>query len=208
MHMAVKKDLNYFDVLITATQYSYQTARQLNDLFADYQNVPQKAKAIHDLEHAADHECHRLCEALNVAFITPIDREDIYSLIKSIDDITDLIEDVSNRFDMFNVSAVRPEAIKLGQMMERATKMLAELMVSFKNFKKNKAQIHELVKEVNTIEEEGDRLYRDMVKGLFLYEKDVLEVIKWKDIYDDMENVLDACEDVADIVQGVVMKNN
>jgi uncharacterized protein len=206
--MAFKKEMNYFDVLITAIQYSHQTATQLIDLFADYVNVPQKANAIHDLEHAADHECHRLCDALNIAFITPIDREDIYALIKSIDDITDLIEDVANRFDMFNVSKVRPEAIKLGQMMERATKMLSELMVSFKNYKKNKAQIHELVKGVNSIEEEGDRLYRDMVKGLFLYEKDVLEVIKWKDIYDDMENVLDACEDVADIIQGVVMKNN
>ncbi len=206
--MAKKNEMNYFDVLITASQYSHQTAVQLMELLTNFTEVPAKAKAIHDLEHAADHECHRLCEALNVAFITPIDREDIYGLIKSIDDITDLIEDVANRFDMFNISSVRAEAIKMGEILEKATKMLSDLMKSFKTFKRAKVEIHELVKNVNTLENEGDRLYREVVKNLFINEKDVLEVIKWKDIFDDMENVLDACEDVADIVEGVIMKHN
>lgn len=206
--MARKKELNYFDVLITASCYAYQTACQLNEMITNYHDVSQKAKAIHDLEHAADYECHRLFEALNTAFITPIDREDIYDLIKSIDDITDLLEDVANRFDMFSIAAVRPEAIKFGSLMENATQRLYELLQSFKSHKKNQATVHRLVKEVNTLEEEGDRLYRDLIKALFINEKDVMELIKWKDIYDDMENVLDACEDVADIIQGVVMKNN
>ncbi|HAL74510.1 MAG TPA: DUF47 domain-containing protein [Clostridiales bacterium] len=206
--MARKKDLNYFDVLTTASCYAYQTACQLNEMISNYHDVAQKAKAIHDLEHAADYECHRLFEALNIAFITPIDREDIYDLIKSIDDITDLLEDVANRFYMFNIAAVRPEAIKFCVLMENATQRLYELLQSFKNHKKNQATVHRLVKEVNTLEEEGDCLYRDLVKELFLKEKDVMEVIKWKEIFDDMENVLDACEDVADIIQGVVMKNN
>jgi uncharacterized protein len=206
--MARKKNINYFDVLITACQYSYQTACQLNEMITHFQDVAQKAKAIHDLEHAADYECHCLFEALNTAFITPIDREDIYDMIKSIDDITDLIEDVANRFDMFSIAEVRPEAIKFGALMETATGRLYELLKTFKNHKKNQAALHKLVTEVNTIEEEGDRLYREVIKALFLNEKNVLEIIKWKDIFDDMENVLDACEDVADIIQGVVMKHN
>lgn len=206
--MARKKEVNYFDIMICAAEYSYQAASQMNEMLTNYTDVARKADAIHDLEHAADHECHILFEALNAAFITPIDREDIYDLIKFIDDITDLIEDVANRFDMFSVTAVRPEALKFGVLMESATKNLLELMKSFKTHKKTKNQIHELVKEVNTIEEKGDRLYREVVKDLFVNEKNVLEIIKWKDIYDDMENVLDACEDVADIVQGVIMKHN
>lgn len=206
--MAHKKNVNYFDVLVTASHYAYQTACQLNEMITNYQDVAQKAKAIHDLEHAADYECHCLFEALNTAFITPIDREDIYDLIKAIDDITDLIEDVANRFDMFSIASVRPEAIKFGALMERATQRLYELLQSFKNHKKNQATLHKLVTEVNSIEEEGDRLYRDVIKAMFINEKDVMELIKWKDIYDDMENVLDACEDVADIIQGVVMKHN
>lgn len=206
--MASKTEVNYFDVLITAITYSNQAAICLNSLMSDYQDVPKKAKDIHDLEHEADRECHRLLAALNVAFITPIDREDILDLNNFIDDITDLIEDVANRFDMFNISHVRPEAIRLGQMLEKATGMLVDLLKSFKNFKKNKTQIHELVKSVNTFEEEGDRQYREAIKNLFLHETDVMEIIKWKDILDDMENVLDACEDVADIVQGVVMKHS
>jgi len=206
--MAKKNEINYFDVLVTASQYSHQTAVQLLELMTNYTDVAAKASSIHDLEHAADSECHRLCEALNVAFITPIDREDIYNLIKSIDDITDLLEDVANGFDMFNITVVRAEAIKMGELLERSTRMLSELMKSFKSYKRNYKEIHELVKSVNTLENEGDRLYREVVKNLFINEEDVREVIKWRYIFTDMENVLDACEDVADIVQGVIMKHN
>ncbi len=205
--MAKSKEINYFDVLIAAIQYSKKAAECLSDLMNDYTDVTRKANAIHDLEHAGDHESHRLLDSLNVAFITPIDREDLYDLIKVIDDITDLIEDVANRFDMFSISSVRPEALKMGEKINKATGVLVELLNSFKSYKKNKHQIHELVKSVNTIEEEGDRHYREAVKNLFLNEKNVVEIIKWKDILDDMENVLDACEDVADIIQGVAMKN-
>ncbi len=207
--MARKKmEINYYDVLVAAAEYTYQTAVRLNELLNDYTDVHAKAEGIHDLEHAADHECHRLCEALNIAFITPIDREDIYNLIKSIDDITDLMEDVSNRFDMFNIQAVRPQALNLGKLMEKAAGQILDLVRAFKNHKKNKNQIHELVMAINTLEEDGDRLYREYIKQLFTQEKDVLEIIKWKDVFDDMENVLDACEDVANIVEAVIMKNN
>jgi uncharacterized protein len=206
--MAKKNDVNYFDVLITAADYSHRTAVALNDLMANYEDVHNKAEAIHGLEHAADLECHRLMDALNVAFITPIDREDIHDMINSIDDITDLLEDVSNRFDMLSIMRVRPEAIKMGQFLETATGQLHALLIAFKNYKKNKDRIHDLVMSVNTLEEEGDRLYREFIKQLFVHEKDVLEIIKWKEVFDDMENVLDACEDVADIVEAVCMKQN
>ncbi len=206
--MARKKEVNYFDILITASNYSNQTACEMNNLLNNFVNVGEKAAAIHDLEHAADYECHCMFDALNTAFITPIDREDLYDLIKSIDDITDLIEDVANRLHMFNVTKIRPEAFKFGALMETSTKMLYELLQSFKTHKRSQKQIHEMVKDINTLEEQGDQLYRDVIRDLFLNEKDVLEIIKWKDIYDDMENVLDACEDVADIIQGVVMKHN
>ncbi|MCK9251172.1 MAG: DUF47 family protein [Clostridiales bacterium] len=206
--MRKKEAFNYFDVLILAIRYSHQTAQRLIDLLEDYQDVEHKAREIHDLEHAADHECHRLFDALNVAFITPIDREDIYALIKSIDDITDLVEDVANRFDMFHIVNIRPEALQIARLIEKATGMLVELLTNFKAFKKNGKRIHELVMAVNTIEEDGDLCYRNSIKKLFLEPEDVLEIIKWKDVLDDMENVLDACEDVADIVQGVIMKSS
>jgi uncharacterized protein len=206
--MSKKNEMNYFDVMITAVSYSHQTAVKLNELLHDLTDVHEKALAIHALEHAADQECHRMMDALNVAFITPIDREDIYDMISSIDDITDLIEDVSNRFDMLSIGKVRPEALQMGAYIETATRQLSELLQAFKSFKKNKVRIHELVMSVNSLEEDGDRLYREFVKQLFLNEKDVLEIIKWKDVFDDMENVLDACEDVADVVGAVCMKHN
>jgi uncharacterized protein len=205
--MARKSDINYFDVLIKAAEYANLTAMKVNDLLVHYDNVHDKAEAIHDLEHGADQEVHLLMDALNRAFITPIEREDILGLINSLDNITDLLEDVSNRFDMFNVTQVRPESLKFGILMETATKTVLGLMQAFKYHKRNKQQIHDLVMSVNTIEEDGDRLYRESIKNLFINEKDILEIMKWKDIFDDMENVFDACEDVADIVEAVDMKN-
>jgi uncharacterized protein Yka (UPF0111/DUF47 family) len=134
--MRKKEAFNYFDVLVLAIRYSHQTAQRLIDLLEDYQDVERKAREIHDLEHAADHECHRLFDALNVAFITPIDREDIYALIKSIDDITDLVEDVANRFDMFHIARIRPEALQIARLIEKATGMLVELLTNFKPSRK------------------------------------------------------------------------
>src|SRR5512147_1933691 len=126
--MAKRAEINYFDILITAADYSHQTAVKVKELMNNYKNVHAKAEAIHDLEHEADVECHRLYDALNVAFITPIDREDIYDLIKSIDDITDLLEDVSNRLDMFNITSVRPEALTMGELMETTASQMLALM--------------------------------------------------------------------------------
>lgn len=204
--MARKKELDYFDVLITAVSYSHKAALALDDLLTDYVDVTAKANAIHDLEHAADDECHRLTDALHVAFITPIDREDLYGMIKSIDDITDHIEDVSNRFDMFGIQSVRPEAIQMSKLIIRATSVLKEALVEFKTYKKSK-KVHSLIMDVNTVEGEGDRLYRKIIKRLFTEDELTVDIIKWKDIYDDMENVLDSCEDVANIIEGVLMKN-
>ncbi len=204
--MARKKEMDYFDVLITAVSYSHQAALALDDLLTHYVDVAAKANAIHELEHAADDECHRLTDALHVAFITPIDREDLYGMIKSIDDITDHIEDVANRFDMFSIEAVRTEAIQMSKLIVRATDVLHQALVEFKTYKKSK-KVHELIMDVNTIEGEGDRLYRNIIKRLFTENESTVDIIKWKDIYDDMENVLDSCEDVANIVEGVLMKN-
>ncbi len=205
--MARKTEMNYFDVLIAAVAYSHKAAVALHDLLSNYTDVTEKAAAIHDLEHRADDECHRLIDALHIAFITPIDREDLFALSKSIDDITDHIEDVANRFDMFNITEVRPEAIQMSEMIERATRVLHDALVEFKALKRSK-HVHELIKDVNTIEEEGDRLYRRIVRQLFTQPEKEIDIIKWKDIYDDMENVLDACEDVANTCEGVLMKNS
>lgn len=205
--MPRKKEMDYFDVLIAATGFAKQAAAALDGLLTDYVDVSNKAQAIHDLEHAADNECHCLIDSLHVAFITPIDREDLYGMIRSIDDITDLIEDVANRFHMFNITTVRPEAVEMSALIVRATTVLHQALVEFKQYKKSK-QVFQLIKDVNSVEEEGDRAYRRIVREMFLKEENPIEIMKWKEIFDDMENVIDSCEDVADIIEGVVMKNS
>ena len=127
-------------------------------------------------------------------------------MINSIDTITDHIEDVSNRFDMFSIETVQPEAIQMARLIVRATGILKDALTEFKTFKKSR-RLHELIKDVNTVDGEGDRLYRKIIKRLFIDQESTVDIIKWKDIYDDMENVLDSCEDVANIIEGVLMKN-
>lgn len=205
--MAKTKKVDYFDMLNTAINFSHKAALKLQELLNDYKDISAKADAIHDIEHAADIEAHILIDALHVAFITPIDREDLFGLIHSIDDITDLIEDSANSFDMFSISDVRPAAKDMCVLIVKATEILKEAICELRNFKRSK-KIHPLIAKVNLVEEEGDRLYRNITRNLFIEDNATIDIIKWKDIYNDMENVLDACEDVANIIEGVLLKNN
>jgi uncharacterized protein Yka (UPF0111/DUF47 family) len=145
-------------------------------------------------------------EKLNKSFITPFDREDIYTLIKEMDNVIDFIEATSHRFNMLNITSIRPDALLLSSLIIECTKEITEIMLELKDMKKSKT-IEKRIIEVNRIENMGDEIYRKAIYELFLNEKDAKEVIKWKETYEHLENTLDACEDVANIVEGIIMKN-
>ena len=149
---------------------------------------------------------HEIMAQLNKSFITPIDREDINLIARVLDNIVDEIESTAHRFLMFNVTTIRDDVLEIASAIVEGTNELLNVMLELKNMKKSKNLIDKII-EVNRIENVGDTLYRKAMTNLFQSEKDAIEVIKWKEIYQYMEHTLDACEDVANIVEGVVMKN-
>ena len=196
----------FFDLFIESVQSSCLAAEKLESLMDNYTNIDEQIKFIEQIEHEGDHHVHRILEQLNKSFITPIDREDIYLIAKELDNITDDIESTAHRFRMLNVTSIRDDAKRLASLIVQCTKELKYLMSDLKNMKKS-CTLQEKIIEVNRIENVGDEIFRNAITGLFATEKDPIEVIKWKEIFEYLENTLDACEDVANIAEGIIMKH-
>lgn len=206
MFRITRKEGIFFDMFAETVQKSYDAAILLLDLMKNYTDVINKVKEIEEVEHESDKYVHKILAQLNKSFITPIDREDIYLIAKELDNITDDIEATAHRFKMFNVKDIKEDAIKLVEMIVLCTKELKEIMIEMNNMKRSKTLKDKII-EVNRIEDDGDNIFRAAITNLFINEKDAIEVIKWKEIYEYLENTLDACEDVANIIEGVVMKH-
>jgi predicted phosphate transport protein (TIGR00153 family) len=206
MSRLTPKEDKFYDLFINSAQVIYDASTMLRDLMGDLSNVEDKVKKIEEMEHKGDQQVHDILEQLNKTFITPIDREDIYMIEKQMDDIMDFIEATAHRFIMFNVKSVPQDAIVLGDMITASCKELISLMEELKNMKKSK-KLSEKIIEINRIEDEGDKIFRRAITSLFNGGTPELEVIKWREIYDFIEQTLDACEDVANTVEGVVMKH-
>ncbi|MDF2522536.1 MAG: hypothetical protein K0R31_177 [Clostridiales bacterium] len=196
----------FFDLFVETSDSICKAAEMLEDLMVNYTDVESKINAIEEIEHGCDQQVHKILQQLNKSFITPIDREDIYSISKELDNITDSIESTAHRFDMFNLTDVREDAIKLAKLITQCANELRNVLSELKNMKTSKV-LREKIIEVNRIEDDGDTIYRKAIKQLFKTETNAVEVVKWKEIFEYLENTLDACEDVANIIEGVVMKH-
>ncbi|MDY2680760.1 MAG: DUF47 family protein [Lentihominibacter sp.] len=204
--IGVKKKENEFYLLLEEFAGKIVKAGEaFYDLVSNYEDIENKVADVKTLETECDMQAHKILTALNASFITPFDREDIYSITKEMDDIVDSIEEVANRFIVFDVNKLKPESFAMATYIMQA---IRELEVMFKHLpeaQKNSI-VREQIIEVNRIENDGDVLYRDALKKLFREEKDPIELIKWKHLYEQLETSLDSCENVANIVEGVIMK--
>ncbi|NLS45806.1 MAG: DUF47 domain-containing protein [Firmicutes bacterium] len=207
MKFGKHKETNYFEILYKMAECSYKAAVQLDELMHNFTDVTRKVDEIHNTEHDADKLLHNLVRTLNIAFITPIDREDLIAIGHGIDSITDSIEDVANLFDMFSIKRVEAPALAMSELAKDITKTLVEAVREFEQFRNSK-KLHNLIIDVNQMEEKGDVLHRSTMKELFnSNNKSDLDKVKWKDIYDNLERIYDMCEDVADVLEGIAVKN-
>ena len=207
--MARKQEFDYFEAFIRAADYSMQAADILHQTLESFNpdDLQERMKEIHAVEHAADIAKHDLNRALARAFITPIEREDILLLSQAMDDVTDAIEDVLIRLYIFNVLSIREDALSFSDVIKKCCAGMKETMQEFRNFRKSRS-INESIVEINRLEEEGDSLYTKTVRKLYLTSRDdAVELMVWREIYDRMEKCCDACEHVADVVESVMMKN-
>jgi uncharacterized protein len=206
MFRITKSEGVFFEKFEEAAEKVLECANLLFDLMTNYTDIGAKIKRIECLESDCDSYVHQTIEYLNKSFITPIDREDIFLIAKETDDVVDSIEAIAHRFAMYNVTSLRPEAIEFAALIPQSVEKLKDLMYEMKKMKKSK-KISEIIIEINRLENVGDKMYRENMTKLFSEEDNAIEVVKWKSIYELIEKVLDNCEDVANIVEGVVMKH-
>ena len=200
------RDEKFYDLFENAVKKVLEGAVQLEELIKDFNDVALRAKGIKDTEHDGDVITHNTIEMLNRTFITPLDREDIHNLITALDDVLDYIEACAERVSLFKLTKTTDEARLLVGILVKAVKEI-ELAV-FKLRRLNGADsIMKNCVEINRLENEGDYVVRTAVAKLFDCETNPLEVIKWKEVYETLENAIDRCEDVANVMEGIVLKN-
>lgn len=203
-----KGDKFYFDNFADSTALSKKAATYLAECLENYDinNIEQMLKKMHEIEHGADVKKHEMSEALAKAFVTPVDREDLDMLSHKLDDVIDIIEEILQKFYIYDIKSIEPSAVGFAKNIIKACELLCEIMSEFENFKKSK-KIHSLIIELNDIEEECDKLYLDSMRELTKKSADVLEIISWRKIYESFEACADACEHVGECVGTVIMKN-
>lgn len=207
--MATRKAYDYFEALFGLSKFSLKAAELLKKTLSEYQqgNQDEKLREMHNIEHSADIAKHDMIEHLVKEFLPPLEREDIISVAQQIDEVTDAVEDVLMCVDMFNVKKIRPEIFKFTETIEACCKSMLVGVEELKNFKKSK-KLHAEVVEVNRLEEEGDALYINGVRDLYRNSTDPIELMVWTEIYRKLEKCCDACEDVANEIESIVMKNS
>jgi len=200
----IPKDEKFFVLFKELSSTIIEGAVLLKEMLDHFENPPLSQKKIKDVEHKADHLTHDIIKKLNKSFVTPLDREDIYALAGALDDILDLIDACAQRFVMYNVEKTTQEAKELGFLILKSCQTL-DKAVGLLGGKLE--PIAELCLEVNSLENEADRVYREAISRLFDEEKDPIRLIKWKELYETLEKATDKCEDAANILESVVVKN-
>ncbi|MCL2493401.1 MAG: DUF47 family protein [Clostridiales bacterium] len=206
--MAKKQD-QYYDIFVEMSDFSCAAAVFLREMLGDFhpEMLGDALEKMHKIEHGGDMARHGMTKMLAKEFITPIEREDIMAMSEAIDTVTDKIEDAMQRLYMYDMKTVRDDAVLLADVIVKCTEAMREALTEFCNFKKSKIIADRLI-EINRLEEVGDRLFIDAVRGIFVDEQiEAKQRLAWNSIYGYMEDVCDACEDVADVIEGVIMKN-
>lgn len=201
------KSDEFFDDFDKQAAAVLEGARLLDALLSDFTDVPNKAKAIKDVEHRSDEVTHHAFERLHQQFITPFDRAEIHRLLGRIDDVLDLTDAASERLVRYEITTVLPDAKELSRVLVKCCETMQEAVKALR-FIKQPQQILERCKELKKLESEADAVLRTGVAKLFKSGADVLDVIKWKEIYDLIESATDRCLDVANVIEGVVLEHS
>jgi len=200
----IPREIAFFEMFQKAAHNMIEGSRLLKDMMEDFRNPVEQARRIKDIEHIGDGITHDIVRRLNQTFITPIDREDIHGLASALDDILDIADGVADRMVVFKVAKPTEPAIKLASVLYNAAVAVG---AGIDQLGKGHADMNEFCIQVNSLENEADRITRDAISMLFEREKDPIAVIKWKEIYENLEEGTDRCEDVANILERIALKH-
>jgi len=195
----------FFDFFERHAAKTLEAAQLLRRMLEDTKDAEQQAAQIKSIEHEGDQLTHRAIETLHQTFITPIDRGDIHRLISRLDDVLDLVDSTAERIWLYQMETAEPEALSLASVLISAVSEVHRAMTQLRNLKDRNAIIQTCM-EINRYENEGDQLIRKAVARLFREERDAIRLLKWKEIYDYLEDAVDRCEDVANVLEGVALE--
>lgn len=198
------KEIDFFEIFDRASLNILKAAELLVALMENFDNIEQRAKEIYEVEQDGDILTHEIMKKLNKTFITPIDREDLHSLACSLDDVLDLIWGAVDRISVFRITESTKEAISMSKDLFTTAEAMHKAIQKLKE--KNYSHVQEYCIEINRLENRIDRDFRDALGKLFDEVKDPILIIKWKEIYEHLEDASDRCEDVANVLESIVLK--
>lgn len=199
----VPQNKQFFRLLERASDNAVGISRQLVRLLEEFPANGDHLREVKELEHEGDRLTREVVDLLNRTFVTPFDRDDIYLLAGAIDDVCDHVDEAAGNIAGYGVEQIRPKAKEQAQVILHSAEKLHEAVGRLEGFKDSSSQLHAL----RDLEDEGDRLNRAAVSELFTSGEDPLVVIRWKDIHEQLEEAVDACENAADILEAILVKN-
>ncbi len=205
----VPREGKFFEYFDAHASRMAEASNELTLLLSEYADVPGRpvhVERINSLEHEADRITHDTATLLHTIFVTPLDRDDIHRLISRMDDVLDLIQDVAESLQLYDVQQVTSHAVELAQLLRDGCENLQSAIGKLDNMR-NAPEIRKLCREVDTMESRADRVMRNAISKLFREESDIRQVIKLKAIYELLELATDRCQDVADILESVILQN-
>ncbi|MBN1365626.1 MAG: DUF47 family protein [Syntrophaceae bacterium] len=200
------KEENFFDFFEKLADKIEEGGKFFLEMTRNCNYSETKAARLKELEHEADIIAHTAYDKLHKTFLTPIDREDIYMLLNKMDSVIDVIESTGISICMYKVTKYNDKIIKQVDILLLAIKKKKEIIYDLRNMKNAQKIMDECV-EIHTLENEGDTFIRNTIKNLFAEEKDAIELLKWKEIFENIEEAIDNCEAVCNIIEGIVLKH-
>ncbi len=201
------KETSFFDFFEQHAALTVEGTKEFLSLVTTGANIETKAKRVSDIEHETDVITHRCVEALHKTFITPIDRDNIHRLITRMDDVMDFVEAAAERIALYELTVMTQDVRDLADVLVRAAQQVELATKGLRNLKDPQSILKQCI-DINRLENESDQILRRAVARLFKEEKDPIMVIKWKEVYENLENAADRCEYVANIIEGVILEHS
>jgi hypothetical protein len=199
----IPREERFFDLFVEDAANVVGGARLLEAMLRSWDEVERRAGEIRDVEHRGDEISHTIGHKLEATFVTPFDREDMHALISALDDVIDAIEEVADTFLLYKIDTPSAAAVELASIIVRQCEQIHEALGHLRGFKGLDAYRI----EIHRLENEGDRVSRQAIAGLF-DTNDPIHIIKWRKVYNQLEDTIDLCEDVADIIERITLKNS
>ena len=199
----IPREERFFDLFVEDAANVLGAARLLEAMLRSYDQLERRAGELRDAEHRGDEISHDIGRRLEATFVTPFDREEIHGLISGLDDVLDYLEEVADTFVLYRISAPTAAAIEQAAIVVKQCEQIHEALGHLRGFR----GLEKYWIEVHRLENEGDRLARNAIAALFENEQDAVELVKWKDVYGLLEETIDMCEDVANIIERIVVKH-